>query len=535
MPHALTRFAASFVLGLTVTTVGAAQETPSADSPPTTGLSRSEVRDKQLDVTLEARDIERILTRLKRASDLSKERIAEAAELAEEVSNQLERGASSDARAGAQQTAKMFEEIARQLEALLAEETPQQLAAARELAAKLTRMERQLAQQLEGAMNPQQSGRGKGDPRSQTPPKSVSRQGSGGKSEQDDPQTPRNGSGKSTAQDPAAEQQGRGKEQAKGDGQKPNDEAQSGGGSSKPDDDKPQDGESGGASGEKPKTEEQSKAGGNGPGRDDQDGRPESRGGGGERDPMTDDERRADLAARADELAERGETLLDILQTIAQSTEPGDREAVAQVNALLKETDLPSVIEAMREAAGQIESRDLLEARLAALDVADRMEIMTRRLDAAYRALVAPQAEELRELEQQLLTLREKLGDLQTPAQVAALHRQLRELLDRAAELGISEAVREELLKQMEEAGVGVNGPLNRSAWGIVDGRYVAPQGYLVALIHLQEDVQSRIQTLLLGDIVSAADEAAPPRFQTLVERYYQVLSREQGEKQPSP
>ena len=36
---------------------------------------------------------------------------------------------------------------------------------------------------------------------------------------------------------------------------------------------------------------------------------------------------------------------------------------------------------------------------------------------------------------------------------------------------------------------------------------------------------------LAAGDIVSAADEATPPKYQGLVERYYQVLSRDSGDK----
>ena len=52
--------------------------------------------------------------------------------------------------------------------------------------------------------------------------------------------------------------------------------------------------------------------------------------------------------------------------------------------------------------------------RLASLDLADRLEITAQRLDGAYRAIIAPQAEELRKLEQALADLREKLENLET-------------------------------------------------------------------------------------------------------------------------
>ena len=47
-------------------------------------------------------------------------------------------------------------------------------------------------------------------------------------------------------------------------------------------------------------------------------------------------------------------------------------------------------------------------------DLADRLEITAQRLDGAYRAIIAPQAEELRKLEQALADLREKLENLET-------------------------------------------------------------------------------------------------------------------------
>ena len=38
-------------------------------------------------------------------------------------------------------------------------------------------------------------------------------------------------------------------------------------------------------------------------------------------------------------------------------------------------------------------------------------------------------------------------------------------------------------------------------------------------------DLQAVIQELILGDLLNAANEAAPPQYERLVERYYQVLS----------
>lgn len=498
--------------------------------------SRTELRDRQLDVALEARDIERILAKLKRASDLSKERITEAATVSESVSTSLDRGDSQAAKKDAEQAAAMFREIAKQLEALLAEDTPQRVAAARNLASQLSRTERQFAQQLKGALNPPQAtGMGKVDPNSQVKPLSGAKGQGGGEKKPEDDQ-PRDGQGGGKPEDTAKPENkpaGTGQDPTSADKDKegtagkekpmPGDKDQQGAGDGqKP---MPDDNKDGSGAGEKP-TEPKSPMG-NGPGKD-EDAKPEQPAGkgGGNRRPMTDEERREALAARAAELAEKGETLLDILKAIAASTEPGDADAVAKVDALLKETKLAEAVAAMKQAAEQVADKQLDDARLSALDIADRMEIAAQRLDAAYRTIVAPQAEELRKLEQQLALVGARLEDLQTQAQVAAWHREVRELLDRADALGVSETVREALLEELKKGGFGAGVERDRFNWGLVNGRYVAPNGYTVKLLELQEEVQARIQGLLLGDVVSAADEATPPKYEGLVERYYQVLSR---------
>ena len=114
-----------------------AQDEAKPEAAPPTKLTRAELKDKQVDVSLETRDVERVLTKVKRASELAKTRIAEAATSAESASTSLEKGDSKAAREQAQKTSEMYKEIIKQLEALLAEETPQRVAAARNMANQL--------------------------------------------------------------------------------------------------------------------------------------------------------------------------------------------------------------------------------------------------------------------------------------------------------------------------------------------------------------------------------------------------------------
>lgn len=546
----LQQLAAVCMLACWQTMTPAQDETKTEVAPPTKP-SRAELQDKQLDVSLETRDIERVLTKVKRASELAKTRIAEAAKTAEAASTALEKGDSASARDDAKKTVEMYQEIIKQLEALLAEETPQRVAAARNLADRLAKMERQFAQQFPGVLNPTGTGMSKVDPTSQVKPKAGQGSGAGTPKKKMEPQEGQGGAGKKKEKngdqpdDPKNGDDGKGKDERKtgtGDKGKPDqkeDKDGDGAGDKKKNEDgnnpndPMKDGGGDGAGGKKdPKAGEnpkEPKRGGNGESnKDDEPNDNRGTGSGGSRkdQPMTDEERREALARRAEQLEKMGETLKDVLQAITQSNEPADKEAVAKLEAILKETDLLKAIEAMQDSAELIRSDKFDDARLASLDLADRLEIVTQRLDAAYRAIVAPQAEELRKLEQALAELREKLENLETQAQIAAWHREAQELLDRADKLGISDRVREDLLNEMKRAGLGVDGTRNRFDWGIVNNRYAVPDGYVRPLLNLQEEVQARIQNLLLGDIASAADEATPPKYQDLVERYYQVLSQ---------
>ncbi len=603
-------FVAAFALALAQAGGLAAQdETKSdtvkpdvAEAVKSTKPTRAELRDKQLDVSLEARDIERILGKLKKASELSKTRITEAAKVAESASTSLDKGDSKAARAEAAQTAEMFQEIAKQLEALLKEEAPQQIAEARELAKQLAKAEREFAEKFQGALNPTQatSGKGKIDPKSQVKPltdpdmkpkgsggktQAEGQNGSGGKKSIDDadkdgkePRT-KNQTDDGAAKDDPDGKNGGDKPMPDGQGGKDEDKEKDIGGGKDKDDKQPGDkegkekaesgagkdepsdkpGAGAGQKKEEGKEGDEKQPGGSGskkedkgskPG-DDQDGsggdKPNEKKRDGSRDgsddermndkgrngrgaPLTSEQLRELAEARADQLAERGKTLQDVLNAIAQSTDPNDKDAVAKIQAITKEIDINKLVTEMGQVSNMIRSKKDDDAKLSSLDAAERLEIMAQRLDGAYRGIVAPQAEELRKLEQALADLREQLKELETPSQVATWHREARELLDKLDKLGVNLKAREELEIEMKKAGFGVDDRVRRDVnWGLIDGRYDTPVGYNTAIVHLQEDVQERIQALILGDLGNVSDDATPPKYQELVEKYYEVLSRQGG------
>ena len=143
-------------------------------------------------------------------------------------------------------------------------------------------------------------------------------------------------------------------------------------------------------------------------------------------------------------------------------------------------------------------------------------------------------AEELRQLEAQLARLQSRMKELETPSAVKEWNEEVSELLEELDQMGVGEMDLAELQSLM---GAGTGGKAGANAWDLVDGRYRVPPELERALREQQMSLQSRLQALLLGDLRSDADGAVPAKYVELVERYYDVLSRESkvpGEK-PRP
>jgi hypothetical protein len=110
-----------------------------------------ELEDQQLDVASEAREVEKKLAKLPKATDLAKQRIGTAAKSAEDAAGSLAKGSNDDAQKSIHEAAGTFRELAEQVRALLEEEQAQQIAAAQQMAAELARRQDDFADKLANA------------------------------------------------------------------------------------------------------------------------------------------------------------------------------------------------------------------------------------------------------------------------------------------------------------------------------------------------------------------------------------------------
>jgi hypothetical protein len=398
---------------------GAGEEAPAEDPfPGAAGADNlAAVEERQIDIVLETQDLQRLLNESDDASDLAKERMQAATAKADEAAGALSRGDRAAAEQAADAAAEMFAELSRQVAALLAEETTQQLAMARDIAADLTFRGRGLADELEDS-----------DPADDAPT------------------------------------------DASADSAESSDESSSG-------------------SADEPAEEE-----------------PPQR-----------------EAAR---LAAGGETLEDVLRAIAGRDSSQSAEAVDRVAEMLEDGDVQPTVELLAGLPQSLAAEPPPRVAADVRDAADRLETTARELDRLYRMLVAPKIEELKELEERMLAAQAEMMQLATRGETAEWERELGGLLEELQEEAVGGEARRELQEMLAEDGGG--GTATGSRWTVGnDGFFAVPSGISQRVRQLTEDVQRHIQELLLAEMTAAGEEAVPPEYERLADRYREVLAGE--------
>lgn len=177
------------------------------------------------------------------------------------------------------------------------------------------------------------------------------------------------------------------------------------------------------------------------------------------------------------------------------------------------------------------ESRDR-DAQVESEDIADRLDVLARQLDQVYRSIVTPRVEQLRALETRAVESEQNLQKLETNEQIATWHRKMLELsedIDNAKAVGGS---LDQLYEVMQAEGWSKMS--DRAQWNwkrSENGNYLAPSSYGRAVRTLIEELQQQMQELILTDLVADDNEATPPAYRHLVDRYIEVLSSDLGEK----
>ncbi|HWB11416.1 MAG TPA: DUF4175 family protein [Pirellulales bacterium] len=233
------------------------------------------------------------------------------------------------------------------------------------------------------------------------------------------------------------------------------------------------------------------------------------------------------LSGEAERIADKAQTLSDVLAAAAKADSPEEQAAAKKIEELVQKLALKALAERLSDLPEQVKNGKLEDAKTAAGDGAERMEAAAEQLGALRRSIVAPQVDELAKLEQQLAGLDDRLDELETDPQVTGWHVDADALLDQLEEAGVDEDLRKDFVEELRKGGWS---PDRRAVWRWARtdrGYYLAPARYRTLISRLASSLRAQMQELMLGDLMAGGDEPIPPQYQELVDRYYRVLASE--------
>ncbi len=198
--------------------------------------------------------------------------------------------------------------------------------------------------------------------------------------------------------------------------------------------------------------------------------------------------------------AEQAKSLKDVLEKLAGSAAEGDAEAARKAGALMKQEDLTSAI-------ARLEKPGVGGDRGERQDLADRFAALGQKLDQAYRETVAPRLEEIARLEREANELEQKAGMADDPTEWRRLKQQGASFIEKLEAAGLGSLASEDVSAGLRNGAVG--------------GRETFSRG--IAATHMR--LVAKLQEFLAGDKYASGNEAVPPEYKDLVERYLRTLS----------
>jgi hypothetical protein len=199
--------------------------------------------------------------------------------------------------------------------------------------------------------------------------------------------------------------------------------------------------------------------------------------------------------------AEQAKTLKDVMEQIAGSGSESAAEAARKVAKLLKQEDLAAAI-ARLEKSGAGNDRDERH------DLAERFAALGQKLDQVYRETIAPRLEEIARLEREANELEQRAAAADDVADWRRLRQQGAEFVERLEAAGLGGLANEDLRTGLRTGAV-------------LAGKELFGRG--VATAHAKLAV--KLQEFVAGDRFTTGNEAVPPEYKDLVDRYLRALS----------
>jgi hypothetical protein len=199
--------------------------------------------------------------------------------------------------------------------------------------------------------------------------------------------------------------------------------------------------------------------------------------------------------------AEQAKTLKDVLEQIAASGSEGSADAARKVAGLLKQEDLKAAIARLEKPGA---GKDRGERQ----DLAERFAALGQKLDQVYRETIAPRLEEIARLEREANELEQRAAAAEDAADWRKLRQQGADFVERLEGAGLGGLADEDLRAGLRTGAVAA-------------GKELFGRG--VAAAHTR--LAAKLQEFVAGDRFTTGNEAVPPEYKDLVDRYLRALS----------
>lgn len=237
----------------------------------------------------------------------------------------------------------------------------------------------------------------------------------------------------------------------------------------------------------------------------------------------------AAFAQAAETQGEVAETILDILDSIIdpeQGIIDSEDRMVKRIQELKTDNKLEQSVERTQLLHEVINTLDWNDAQVSTSDLAERFDIVSQRLDAMHRELLAPRIEQLAKLEKRAVMAKQKLKQIQSESQISRWHERAEGLADDIDAAEIAKKPVDTFREVMADAGWGSKVTRNWNWEVATSGSMLnAPKEYASSLDNVIEEIKNHIHELSIADAEFATAGGVPPKYEHFVKRYWEVLA----------
>jgi hypothetical protein len=235
-------------------------------------------------------------------------------------------------------------------------------------------------------------------------------------------------------------------------------------------------------------------------------------------------------ASRERELAEEAAGVADVLDRLRDETALRDAQLARTLGEAVRSQQAREIEQAMKQSAQAAETGQGSAAEKDAQAASARLDELAAKLESTRRELVQPQLDRFLAAEKQAARVQDQLNSVKSAAQQTQAERALSDLARNLDSLNPAEgSLREAALRLSGAIGAGATRDWRREEVQTPgsSGLFIPPTNYSESVRAVILALQGRIQQLVVDRALMERDEAVPPRYKTLVEDYYRVLSQD--------